>query len=626
VTLKRIAAPPVAEIATGLTVLVHLAPLAFSPFSDGFYARATFADEGRAREGVWFYRIREGAWSSSVNGLVSDALDKRAVDLLELAPSVRDGITELVVHYREVPSIGGVTDEPLDRVAVIRGSEVLELDLIGAIAGESPNAPIDRMLATADGRFVALQTLASNLVPAGEIDSNACADIYLIDRERATIRRVTVQNGLEIAADAFLEDIRLGTDGVLSVAFTTADSGLSISDRNELNDVFVWKLPSASSQAPGAATIALVSVASGQAQGGSSGLLSARGVMFESDSAAFSSLDVNAASDIWLGSLGGASAPTAALPIALGLPGGMSLVDTDVSGDRVLVSGRSSAFGLNGLVADQLALINLRNSTLTALSVSESGQAADDSVLGAVISPDGRRAVFSTAASNLAESPAESAAGLYLYSPAAAGVLSGAVTYWKNGAPIENVTVRAAAPSGQALPLTDRSNPDGKWQIEGLEFEPYSLNAYRSSSGSGALNAVSAADVLATLKLSVGRNPNADPDGTMGQETASAVSPYQYLAADFDRSGAVSAADALMIARVAASPNATNQPDWRFVAEGVSLDAVNRYAAGWPSYVSVDLNQTEALGWVGVLAGDVDGSWTDGLLDSLLGVPQTPLG
>lgn len=622
-TLLRIAAPPLAELASGLSVLVHLEPLGFDLSGSGVHVRATFADEGRVREGVWFYRIRDEVWERSVNSLLSSALDGRSVDVLELAPSSRAGAVERIIRYREAMSGGMPVAEVSDRIAVLRGSEVIEVDLVASITGEQPNAPIDRVLTSADGRFVAVQTLASNLAVAGDIDSNACADIYLIDRERSVISRVTLQNGLEIAADATLEDVRLGADGVLSVAFTTLDGGLSVSDRNELTDVFVWRLPAAASSLPGPATLQLASLATGQAQGGSAALLASRGTIFQSDSASFSASDVNAASDVWISSTGSAVLP--AWSAALNASGGMSLVDVDSSGDRLLVSGRSSTFGLGNPAVDQLALVNLRTSTITSLSVSATGQAADDAVLSAVLSPNGARAVFASSASNLVGSDDDPGIGLFLYNPNGSAVVSGSASLWKSGAPISNVVVRASDPEAEAAPtLANRSNGQGAWQIEGLDFQPYELTAYRAGTASGALNAVTAADVLASLKMSVGRNPNPDPDGFSGQSVAQPASPYQFVAADLDGSGHLTRADASLIAELAASGPAARQPVWQFIAEGADLGSINRTAVHWPISTQVDLNLSDQLRWVGVLSGDVDGSWA-ATLDSLLGELNAPV-
>ena len=87
---------------------------------------------------------------------------------------------------------------------MIGGGKLLDADLLVSVTGETANASIDRILATPDGRFVAIQTQASNLLAGADLDTNDCADIYLVDRVRGAITRVSIANGLEAAADAQL--------------------------------------------------------------------------------------------------------------------------------------------------------------------------------------------------------------------------------------------------------------------------------------------------------------------------------------------------------------------------------------------------------------------------------------
>ena len=85
-TLRRISAPPIAELSSGIPVLVHLEPLGFDAGSLGFLTRATFVDEGRQRDAVWFYRIQTGTWDVSINSIISAGLEGRRVDLYPVRP------------------------------------------------------------------------------------------------------------------------------------------------------------------------------------------------------------------------------------------------------------------------------------------------------------------------------------------------------------------------------------------------------------------------------------------------------------------------------------------------------------------------------------------------------------
>jgi hypothetical protein len=126
---------------------------------------------------------------------------------------------------------------------------------------------------------------------------------------------------------------------------------------------------------------------------------------------------------------------------------------------------------------------------------------------------------------------------------------------------------------------------------------------------------VSAADARAALQIAFGLNPNLDPDGA-GPLQPLMVSPYQLMAADVNRSGSVTLSDALAILRMAVqTPNALD-PTWMFVEEDrdfwdastgrFTLDAE---AAAWDPVINVDHPAASSTDLVGVLLGDVNGSW-----------------
>ena len=153
---------------------------------------------------------------------------------------------------------------------------------------------------------------------------------------------------------------------------------------------------------------------------------------------------------------------------------------------------------------------------------------------------------------------------------------------------------------------------DGAYSFTTLPAGPYSLHVSRAA-GDGSTG-VTSADARAALRLAVGLNPNADPDGA-GPLQALKVSPYQFMAADANQDGRVSSADALAILRMAVKlPTAVPQ-EWFFVEETRDLwnevagqPALTRIAAGWDR--SIPAHAPGEANLVGVLKGDVNGSWT----------------
>ncbi|MFZ4526550.1 MAG: Ig-like domain-containing protein [Chlorobium sp.] len=141
---------------------------------------------------------------------------------------------------------------------------------------------------------------------------------------------------------------------------------------------------------------------------------------------------------------------------------------------------------------------------------------------------------------------------------------------------------------------------DGLYQHLAMADGTYTLTSAKVS-GTAESNAVKANDALAALKIAVGMNPNAD---------GSAVSPYQYLAADVNHDGQVKAADALNILKMAVKLSSAPEMEWLFVPESVGNESMSRTHVVWPDNpipVTLDIDQDVHL--IGIVTGDVDGSW-----------------
>ncbi len=188
------------------------------------------------------------------------------------------------------------------------------------VAGSEADGPSARPRISADGRFVAFVSAATNLVPG---DTNAVADVFLPDRDpdgngvhdepgTSTTRRVSVASNGAQAGDASGQP-DISADGY-SVAFVSAAAGLVPGDGNGVDDVFVHHWPSGQTTR--------VSVASGgrEANGPSRAPGLGRGarlVVFASDATNLVDDDHNGVRDVFLhdradGSTVRVSVPTAA--------------------------------------------------------------------------------------------------------------------------------------------------------------------------------------------------------------------------------------------------------------------------------------------------------------------------
>ncbi len=157
----------------------------------------------------------------------------------------------------------------------------------------------------------------------------------------------------------------------------------------------------------------------------------------------------------------------------------------------------------------------------------------------------------------------------------------------------------------------------GSIQILDLADDRHALSLARGTSDTG--SAISSQDALAALKIAVGRNPNTDPDGT-GPLQPLLTSPYQFIAADATGDGRVTSQDALAILKMAVRRSDAPAREWIFVSEEadfwnetmgtVSLTR-NAVTYAKPPF-TVDPATGQAVNFVGILKGDVNGSWSAG--------------
>lgn len=159
-----------------------------------------------------------------------------------------------------------------------------------------------------------------------------------------------------------------------------------------------------------------------------------------------------------------------------------------------------------------------------------------------------------------------------------------------------------------------QSDQSGLFSILPTQNGQFEMNVSRAAVDSG--NAITAADALAALRIAVGLNPNPDPDGS-GPMKALMTSPYQIMAADVNQNGQVTSADALAILRMAVRLNSAPAQEWFFVDEkrdfwneSNQTFNLNRSQSNWASAMHANSESLDNHNLVGVLKGDVNGSWS----------------
>ncbi len=186
--------------------------------------------------------------------------------------------------------------------------------------------------------------------------------------------------------------------------------------------------------------------------------------------------------------------------------------------------------------------------------------------------------------------------------------ISGQILAWGSETPVVGAaaSVYKASILPEALAGVGYVATSGDWQVDGIDFQSYSIKCTKPVRDIDQA-AITAADVLAALKISVGRNPNSDPDGP-GAASRPDLSPYQLIAADINGDQRITVDDplALLKASVTATSIASR---WSFLDASIDMNDLSRTMVKYDSTVYLSASADTRLNLIGVLVGDLDGSW-----------------
>ncbi len=584
--------PPLNAVAQGLAQLWAIEAKGFSPDGNLLLVKVTYSDSAftavTTRTAFWIYDLSQAKYTACVNTLIAS---DRPLEVSDVVISQSGGKTQLVASYHAT----GVS-EALDpnKLALISDSVLIQADLVASLSGNQADASITALRSTADGRFVVLETAATNLVR--ELDTNGSKDIFVLDQLLHTVRRITTVSGAEPVVDSLLGDARIGADGSLSVAFQSSQA-FTTQDSNAADDVFVWRLASSQFASADSGAITLVSRMAAGAVGGSNPLLNANGVLFDSESSAFNSNDVNGANDVWQST---GSAVSAVSSSGSGtFTQGSGLAGSSSNGLHVaLVSSTPDVAG----GVNQLLVINPVTHAWVVVSKAADGSFADDVVISPVLSANGSAVAFSSQASNLSGTAPDGLMHLFvLVFNQAPSITSAATASVAENTAISTVIYTATA--------TDPDASDTKtWSLTGTDASLLNID---SGSGQVTLKAAANYEAKASYSFSV---VDTDSGGLTGSQAVSLAVTDVYE--DLTGPGITSV---VITGAVGAQSNTSNQSD--VVSAKVTLDEVTLVTGtpqlainiggkiGQAQYVSGS-GSTELLFGYTILAGQSD---TDGI-------------
>jgi Tol biopolymer transport system component len=314
-----------------------------------------------------------------------------------VAPALtRDGGL-IVFHSDATNLVSGDTNQLTDVFVHDRAAGTTARVNVGPGGAQAVGGPSLLPAISADGRYVAFESSARNLVPG---DTNGRRHILVHDRSTGTTTRASVgPGGVQADGDSFFASI--SADGRY-VAFESDATNLVPGDTNNRADVFVHD------RATGSTT--RVSVATGGAQGaGDSGRprISADGqyVIFDAEAPNLVPDDTNAFADVFVHDR--ATGVTTRVSVATGggqAMGGDSVLPS-ISADGRIVAFQSEATNLVAEDTNDLRDIFVHDRVTGAtsrVSVATGGiQAQGGGAARPQISADGQVVAFESAATNL---------------------------------------------------------------------------------------------------------------------------------------------------------------------------------------------------------------------------------
>ena len=606
----QIAPPSLSGLGYGTATFEALEAVGFSSDEKLLLVKVTYTDDGDTTAGIKYGHF--------VYDLANEQYIANLNEILGASPSTTQ-ITDAYITGRadswevvaNVELVGSAT-QILKSYSFASGQGVVDHNLIATELGLSSDLEFaaESFQLTDDGRFLAIQTEESTLAPDLYPDDNGASDIYLLDRLKDQVDRVSFIGGAGVSGSVYLADINVSS-GNVEVAFVTDqkfDNTYDLNSNDETltsdqrNDLYVASASFGASGLTQSFNFDLISI---NPNGYATGLvdkdedslpqITNSVVVFSSSSYELISDDSNEALDVFI------STSTGIERIALSgideLSSGADFVGASNSGSTIYIKTSSSELsGSPGV--DQFVKVSLSDDSYVV--VSNNNVQADNIVINGVVSPSGGTLAFTSLASNIVSIDQTIGVDYDLYVSQTLVPTIGHVYEWHTHKALTQVSIQSKNNNFDS----SSSDSAGDFQLSGIMVTGEELTIALDALSDTELS-LTFEDAYAALQLAGGVNPN---------DNEEPISPYQYYAADIDQSGDLTFDDAYAVLMLAGG--ATNNHEWLFFDEKAALWDFDS-DSGVPDSNNIDWSipskvfddETGEVNFVGVLKGDVLPTW-----------------
>ena len=237
--IKAISLPNSELVAPDARLIFSVSPVSISPDGQLAVVDVFYSNDDSQLHAFMLVDLTDGSYLSNYNEIVGQG-DTTSIKASSASVAWDIDFTPTVVlGYEDLSDPATIGKDNL--IGIVINTTLINSDLIETASNTVSNGSIQNIIIESSGRYIAFETVATNLSPPGVLDTNGLLDVYLIDTFTDTLSRISV---LGDGTDAPADDCKLQSiaivDEKVSVLFsTTASQIFSANDANTDPDLYL---------------------------------------------------------------------------------------------------------------------------------------------------------------------------------------------------------------------------------------------------------------------------------------------------------------------------------------------------------------------------------------------------
>ena len=237
--IKAISLPNSELVAPDARLIFSVSPVSISPDGQLAVVDVFYSNDDSQLHAFMLVDLTDGSYLCNYNEIVGQG-DTTSIKASSASVAWDIDFTPTVVlGYEDLSDPATIGKDNL--IGIVINTTLINSDLIETASNTVSNGSIQNIIIESSGRYIAFETVATNLSPPGVLDTNGLLDVYLIDTFTDTLSRISV---LGDGTDAPADDCKLQSiaivDEKVSVLFsTTASQIFSANDANTDPDLYL---------------------------------------------------------------------------------------------------------------------------------------------------------------------------------------------------------------------------------------------------------------------------------------------------------------------------------------------------------------------------------------------------